>query len=111
MINPIDFSLYELNGKYYMTDTTWADVLPDKVGMSLHVEFLKSYSYYTSSANNHSATDYIVQGGINPQVCSDNSYDNCIWNGVCIPFKYIGGTWYSTAPNGSSNNGICSLQL
>ena len=89
------WNMVKINDQYYMTDVTWADTLPDKIGMAQHKYFLKSYSDYMSSGNKHSSDDYVVQDGIDPSLADDTTYDDYVWNTVSIPFKYLDGKWYS----------------
>ena len=89
------WNMVKINGQYYMTDVTWADTLPDKIGMAQHKYFLKSYSYYMLEENKHASDDYVVQDDIDPSLADDTTYDDYLWNSVSIPFKYIDGKWYS----------------
>lgn len=50
----------KVNGAWYYVDITWDDPVPDTLGYSRHVNFLKNEAYFKSDASGHYGTDWLV---------------------------------------------------
>lgn len=89
------WNLVGVNGRYYMVDTTYNDPTKDVVGRARHYFFMKSESFFNSSAGSHVATDYVTGNQVRPTVANDTSYDDYFWNSIDSAFAKSGNSWYS----------------
>lgn len=68
----------KLDGAWYHVDVTWDDPTPDRAGLVLHANFLRS---------DEGMTDYY--GWDSPHTCTDTTYDrDAFWSDVCSPILY-----------------------
>ena len=68
----------KLDGAWYHVDVTWDDPTPDRAGLVLHANFLRS---------DEGMTDYY--GWDSPHTCTDKTYDrDAFWTDVCSPILY-----------------------
>lgn len=100
------WNMVKIKGKWYHVDVTWNDPVKNMEGRSRHYYLFKSTEFFRDGERGrHSASDYIVTGGIDASEAKSTKYDNYFWNEIEQPFIYRSGKWYGINSKTKELNG------